>query len=99
MKKGRNGILGVGLITVLLASCSQQPQSNLTVSGLDPQNFVADVKGKPTSLYTLKNSNGMEVCVTNFGGRIVSIMVPDKNDSLRDVVLGFDSIALSLIHI
>ena len=35
----------------------------------------------------------MEVCVTNFGGRIVSIMVPDKNDSLRDVVLGFDSIA------
>ena len=93
MKKERNAILGVGLITVLLASCSQQPQSNLTVSGLDPQNFVADVKGKPTSLYTLKNSNGMEVCVTNFGGRIVSIMVPDKNDSLRDVVLGFDSIA------
>ena len=63
MKKERNAILGVGLITVLLASCSQQPQSNLTVSGLDPQNFVADVKGKPTSLYTLKNSNGMEVCV------------------------------------
>lgn len=93
MKKERNAILGVGLITVLLASCSQQPQSYLTVSGLDPQNFVADVKGKPTSLYTLKNSNGMEVCVTNFGGRIVSIMVPDKNDSLRDVVLGFDSIA------
>ena len=59
MKKERNAILGVGLITVLLASCSQQPQSNLTVSGLDPQNFVADVKGKPTSLYTLKNSNGM----------------------------------------
>lgn len=53
MKKERNAILGVGLITVLLASCSQQPQSNLTVSGLDPQNFVADVKGKPTSLYTL----------------------------------------------
>mgnify|MGYP000212213695 CR=1 FL=1 len=63
MKKERNAILGVGLITVLLASCSQHPQSNLTVSGLDPQNFVADVKGKPTSLYTLKNSNGMEVCV------------------------------------
>lgn len=35
----------------------------------------------------------MEVCVTNFGGRIVSIMVPDKNGNLKDVVLGFDSIA------
>ena len=35
----------------------------------------------------------MEVCITNFGGRIVSIMVPDKNGNLQDVVLGFDSIA------
>lgn len=34
----------------------------------------------------------MEVCVTNFGGRIVSIMVPDKNGEMKDVVLGFDNI-------
>lgn len=34
----------------------------------------------------------MEVCVTNFGGRIVSVMVPDKEGIMRDVVLGFDSI-------
>ena len=34
----------------------------------------------------------MEVCVTNFGGRIVSIMVPDKNGKMTDVVLGFDNI-------
>ncbi len=44
-------------------------------------------------MFTLTNGNGMEVCVTNFGGRIVSVMVPDKNDSLRDVVLGFDNVA------
>lgn len=35
----------------------------------------------------------MEVCITNFGGRIVSVMVPDKNGNFQDVVLGFDSIA------
>ena len=35
----------------------------------------------------------MEVCITNFGGRIVSVMVPDKNGNMKDVVLGFDSIA------
>ena len=35
----------------------------------------------------------MEVCITNFGGRIVSVMVPDKNGKMQDVVLGFDSIA------
>lgn len=34
----------------------------------------------------------MEVCITNFGGRIVSVMVPDKEGTMRDVVLGFDSI-------
>ena len=85
--------MGAGLLTALLASCGQQPQSNLTKSGLDPQKFVTEVNGKPTGLYTIKNSNGMEVCVTNFGGRIVSIMVPDKNGTYQDVVLGFDSIA------
>ena len=93
MKNVGNALMGAGLLTVLLASCGQQPQSNLTKSGLDPQKFVTEVNGKPTGLYTIKNSNGMEVCVTNFGGRIVSIMVPDKNGTYQDVVLGFDSIA------
>ena len=93
MKNVKHAFVSAGVLTALLASCSQQPQSNLTVSGLDPENFVSEVNGKPTSLFTIKNANGMVVCITNFGGRIVSIMVPDKNDSLRDVVLGFDSIA------
>jgi aldose 1-epimerase len=41
----------------------------------------------------LKNAAGMEVCITNFGGRIVSVMVPDKAGNMQDVVLGFDSLA------
>lgn len=78
----------------LLASCaSSESKPDLTASGLDPQNFVADVNGKTTALYQLKNANGMEVCITNFGGRIVSIMAPDKDGIFKDVVLGFDSIA------
>lgn len=47
-------------------------------------------EGKKVALYTLKNANGMEVSITNFGGRIVSIMVPDKDGNFQDVVLGFD---------
>ncbi len=93
MKNVSNTFLSVGLLTAMLTACSQQPQSVLTKSGLDPQMFVDTVNGKPTSLYTITNAQGMEVCITNFGGRIVSIMVPDKNDSLRDVVLGFDNVA------
>ena len=74
---------------MLLASCSKEPVAQLTKSGLNPADFKTD----STALYVLTNKNGMEVCITNYGGRIVSIMVPDKSDSLRDVVLGFDNVA------
>ena len=75
----------------LLAACGQQ--KNLTVSGLDPKDFESTYNGMPTALYTMTNANGMEVCVTNFGGRIVSIMVPDKDGKMQDVVLGFDKVS------
>ena len=64
-----------------------------TRSGLYPNDFEANINGKRTHLYTLSNSKGMEVCLTNFGARIVSIMVPDRWGTLRDVVLGYDNIA------
>jgi len=44
------------------------------------------------AFYTLKNDAGMQVRVTNFGGRISSIIVPDRDGVLRDVVLGFDKV-------
>lgn len=65
----------------------------LTLSGLNPADFVASIGGKPTRLYTLRNKNGMEVCFTNFGARIVSVMVPGRDGKMRDVVLGYDNIA------
>ncbi len=72
---------------------SADTQAGLTASGLNPENFITEVDGKKTGLYKLTNANGMEVCVTNFGGRIVSIMAPDRDGNLKDVVLGFDSIS------
>lgn len=63
-----------------------------TLSGLKRSNFQSVVNGDSTNLYVLKNANGMEVCVTNYGGVIASVVVPDKNGKLQDVVLGFDSI-------
>lgn len=64
----------------------------LTKSGLNPENFVDTIDDVPVALYTLANENGMEVCITNFGGRVVSIMVPDKDGNFQDVVLGFDNV-------
>ena len=92
----KKSLLGAGVIMALMSSCApkqQQVAEALTLSGLNPANFETLVDSvKPVKLYTLKNAAGMEVCVTNFGGRIVSIMVPDKNGDMKDVVLGFDNI-------
>jgi len=77
-------------IAAVIMSVSCGPQ--LTKSGLDPQNFISPEGQPQTCLVTLTNASGMEVCLTNFGARIVSIMVPDKNGEFKDVVLGFDNI-------
>lgn len=82
-----------GFAALMLVACNNKPASELTLSGLDPVKFQTEVNNAKTALYTLKNKAGMEVCITNFGGRIVSVMVPDKNGKMQDVVLGFDSIA------
>ena len=83
-------LVSLGLFGIfMLSGCSKEPAAVLTKSGLNPADFQTD----STALYVLRNSQGMEVCITNYGGRIVSVMVPDKQDSLRDVVLGFDNVA------
>jgi len=58
----------------------------------DRKSFTDSIDGKKTDLYILKNQNGMTVAVTNYGGRIVGLWVPDKNGKLTDVVVGFGSI-------
>ena len=83
-------LAGVAMAALCMSACTEK--QTLTLSGLDPQAFVGEKDGKATALYTLTNANGMEVCVTNFGGRIVSVMVPDKDGNMVDVVLGFDNI-------
>lgn len=61
------------------------------VSLLNPKEFKGKIDGKDVKLYTLSNSQGMEVYFTNYGGRIVGLIVPDKNGKKTDVVVGFDS--------
>ena len=92
MKNVKKIMFGASITLTLATACTPTEQISRTDSGLDPNNFITEVRGKQTSLFTMKNSNGMEVCITNFGGRIVSILVPNKADSLLDVVLGFDNV-------
>ena len=84
----------IGMLLVILTACAPQQKENLTLSGLNPAKFETLVDGnKAVKLYTLKNAAGMEVCITNFGGRLVSIMVPDKDGKMTDVILGFDNVS------
>ena len=94
MKVLKSSILSLGAVALMLAACAGGQQAPvLTVSGLDPAKFDTTLQNKPVKLYTLKNANGMEVCITNYGGRVVSLVVPDKDGKPTDVVLGFDNIA------
>lgn len=84
--------LACGMMMALLAACSHQPDMPTTRSGLDKHDFQTVVNGDSTDLYILRNANGMEACITNYGGRVVSLMVPDATGGFRDVVQGFDHI-------
>jgi len=55
-------------------------------------NFQTEINGKTTGLFKLENDNGIEVYITNYGGRIVSWLVPDRDGKNADIVLGYDSI-------
>ena len=95
MKQIVRNILSGAAVVAFMVACTETkaPEAELTASGLNPEAFVDTIDGKATALYTLKNANGVEVCITNFGARVVSIMVPDRDGKLTDVVLGFDNIA------
>lgn len=87
---------GVIVASAMLCSCgADKKAAGELKSGLKVEDFKTvyknELKGeKEVALYTLSNANGMEVDITNFGGRIVSVMVPDKDGKFQDVVLGFD---------
>ena len=103
MRNLKSILIGSAAIA-LLCACEQKDEG--LKSGLNPADFDVTYTGatydeetgyapaqgeaKKVGLYTLRNANGMEVSITNFGGRIVSIMVPDKDGNFQDVVLGFD---------
>lgn len=80
-------------LAVALSSCNPKgDKATETTTKTDSLKYTTTIDGKSVSLYTLKNAKGATVTITNYGGRIVSLLVPNKDDQLTDVVLGYDSI-------
>jgi len=71
------------------ACCGGAPENK---AGLSRSAFSKVIDGKNVYLWTLVNKNGMEMTVTNYGGKVVSLLVPDKTGKLVDVVTGYNSI-------
>jgi aldose 1-epimerase len=90
-------ILGASILS--LSACSSSTKNNSMTDSthqakIPPASaFQSTIDGKKTDLYILKNTKGAEVAITNYGGRIVSLLVPGKNGKLTDVVEGFDSVS------
>ncbi len=79
------------LIAAAVLSCSTKTQKEIDMP-YSKADFESVVDGKPTSLFTMKNENGMVVTLTNYGAKIVSVYVPDRLGNFADVMLGFNSI-------
>lgn len=85
-------ILKKVVLVILLFSfvfCEQPKKQEFVLKTSD---FQTEIGGKKTDLYLLKNEQ-IEVYITNYGARIVSLLSPDKQGIMGDVVLGFKSIA------
>jgi aldose 1-epimerase len=90
MSKIFSTLLTTIAIVVLIGGCkTNQQESSLMKKEL----FGKISNGKDVFLYTLKNKRGMEAKITNYGGIVVSLLVPDKSGKFDDVVLGYDSLA------
>ncbi len=91
------------IVISLVASCNNDKQTETKqTTGADSlhrsidlparSGFIDTIDGKPTDLFLLKNSSGSTLAITNYGGRFVGLLVPDKNGKLQDVVVGFKTL-------
>ncbi len=104
MKNNTLPLINIFLFLMMLSSCrdrdkkgseTQLEQTKMDkelLSGIDKVNFEGTIDDKTVNLYVLKNKNGIEAAFSNYGQRLVSLMVPDKNGKMEDIVLGYSSL-------
>lgn len=85
--KGMKKLFPLFVIALLLVGCNRKKEVKLIPS----ENFTKEVDGKQVSLYTLRNGF-LTMQVTNYGGRVVALWMPDRRESFEDIVLGYDHI-------
>ena len=80
------------LLAAIVLACGESKKKAAELPLIDKSAFEKMLDGKQISLYTLKSGNGLTMQVTNFGLRVVSLWVPDKNGKHDDVSVGYENI-------
>jgi len=83
-------ILSLSIVLAVLAGCASHPQNQAGQVSRKP--FGTTKNGIAVDLFTLRNKNGAEAKISNYGGLVVSLKVPDRTGKLGDVVLGYDTL-------
>ena len=84
-------VMGLGFLILCLGSLTGC-EKGLQKMNIEKQPFGKTTDGKAVDIYTLVNKNGSEIRITNYGGIIQSLKVPDRYGKLGDVVLGYDTV-------
>ena len=83
-------IAAIIAVSIFLSGCKQRPSN--TAQSIAREEFGKLTDGRIADLYTLTNKNGLVMKVTNYGGTVTSLSIPDRNGNLADIVLGCDSL-------
>ncbi len=87
----RTIILAAALGLMATSACGPRPESGARQQ-MKKEPFGQTQDGLPVDLWTLTNKNGVTVSITNYGGIVTALSVPDRTGAFKDVVLGFDAL-------
>lgn len=95
MRKNINTFLAIPALFMIVC-CQSNPRTSAVASAdyqkIDSVKFIGVIDGEKTGLFDITNKNGLRAYFTNFGGRLVGLLVPDKDGKLVDVVVGLPSV-------
>src|SRR6516164_9457536 len=80
------------MVICLMTSSSWSVETAVSSESKIQKRAFGAADGQAVDLYVLRNKSGMEVAITNYGGAVVSLKVPDRAGKLADVVLGYDDL-------
>jgi aldose 1-epimerase len=91
--EGNGNLMRLMLVFISAAVLtSAADPTNSAQKKMTTQPFGKTQSGQQINLYTLRNSKGLETAITNYGGIVVSLKVPDRSGKVADIVLGFDTL-------